>query len=43
MQNSEVTVDKLDADLTESVTYPSQTKTEYINNTSTGIEIYAVV
>ena len=42
MQNFEVTADKLDADLTESVTYPSQTKTEYINR-YTGIEIYALV
>jgi len=38
MQNFEVTADKLDADFTESVTYASQTKTEYINK-STGIEI----
>jgi hypothetical protein len=36
MQNSEVTVDKLDVGLTESVTDPSQTKTEHINR-STGI------
>jgi len=42
MQNFEVTADKLDADLTEFVIYPSQTKTEYINR-STGREIYAVV
>jgi hypothetical protein len=42
MQNFEVTADKLDADLAVAVTYPSQTKTEYINR-SKGIEIYAVV
>jgi len=42
IQNFEVTADKFDADFTESVTYTSQTKTEYINR-STGIEIYAVV
>jgi hypothetical protein len=42
MQNSEVTVDKLDVGLTQSATYPSQTKTEHIS-TSTGTEINAAV
>jgi hypothetical protein len=42
MQNSEVTADKRDVGLTESVTYPSQTKAEHTNR-STEAEIYAVV